>query len=1455
MKIQHTWRKNSRAVAGRFAGLCAATAALFAVACPQTGNAQKILLLGDSITDGYQVPGGYRTKLYEDLTNAGAVFTFQGSQTDNPSAVLTAGGQINHEGHSGYRTDQIYNNLLGSDGTAGNNGGYWLSGGTGTGRPAITPDIVLLHIGTNDRSQGEDTATMYSKLVTLLNDLKADLPNAKVFVASLIPRTDDSSAEATQEAYNALIPGLVAAMGTNFHFVDMHSVVTPAEVAAGNSGQHPDQAGYDAMGDAWFHAMQNQTGQLGESDQSNIGDNNADAGNSTFYFTSGQSTSPAGALVQNLVTGSTTTGSTPDVGTLAGLNDLQVNGTGVGGLNNMCYYGNGQFGNTLANSGVATFTIKLGGGSPSMGGYTLSRISVFGGWTDHASFNDQFYTVSVSRDGTNFATLHAVNYMPFNTSDDQAPSGSQDASSLVVMTNLNANGLASGINYVRFALSAGTDGNGTQQEGQLIQELEVFGAPTATNSLPAGQAGEIDQANSGDNNSDANNSQFYYTSGQTTTLNAGLRSNLLTGSTVVSSTGGADVGSLSAINDLNAQAGVNGIAYYGNTLYGSSLNTGNATTLGVVTLTIPLGGANPNPNGYSLSSLSVFSGWTDHASFCDQHYTVSISEDGTNYIYLDAVNYMPFLAANDQGNNQSSSTLVTLTNLDLNGLATGVKYIRFALTAGVDANGAQQEGQLIQEIEVFGTPSPAPAQIGESDQSNIGDNGSDAYNSQFYFTSDQTLVTGAALVANLATGSTVTSSTGGADVGSTAAVNDLSAQPGTGAIAYYGNTLFGNSLNSNNLITHGLATLTIPLGGSNPDPKGYTLRAISVFEGWSDHASFNDQHYVITSSTDGTNYTYLYTVNYMPFAAADDISPAGEQDASSLVALSGIDVTNVKSIQITLSAGLDSNGQLQEGQIIQEVEVFGTSASTKNTPPGQIGEIDQSNIGDNNSDTNNSQFYYTSGRTANTSGALRSNLLTGSTASSSTGGVDVGNLSAINDLNAQGGTGAIAYFGNTLYGSSLNPNNGASGLVTLTVPLGGTSPSASGYTLSSLSVFDGWTDHASFSDQNYSVYVSQDGSNFLYLASVNYMPFLATNDLANNQSSSTLVTLTNLNVKGLASGIKYIQFVLSAGIDGNGQAQEGQLLQEIEVFGSPTAGATAIVEADQSNMGDNNSDADNSQFYFTSGQSTVTGAALVTNLATGSTITSTTGGADVGSPSAINDVNAQPGTGAIAYYGNTLFGDGLNPGNNLTHGEVTLTIPLGGAMPVAGGYTLTNLSIFEGWSDHASFNDQHYVITTSTDGTNYTYLHTVNYMPFAAADDVSPAGQQDASTLVTLSNLGVTNAQYVRFTLTAGLDANGQLQEGQLLQEIEVNGTPNISATTHPVITTVKVIGGNLVFGGTNGAAGATYYLLGATNVATPLNDWTVIATNVFDGSGGFVSTNAITSSKPSQFYTVKLKQ
>jgi hypothetical protein len=64
--------------------------------------------------------------------------------------------------------------------------------------------------------------------------------------------------------------------------------------------------------------------------------------------------------------------------------------------------------------------------------------------------------------------------------------------------------------------------------------------------------------------------------------------------------------------------------------------------------------------------------------------------------------------------------------------------------------------------------------------------------------------------------------------------------------------------------------------------------------------------------------------------------------------------------------------------------------------------------------------------------------------------------------------------------------------------------------------------------------------------------------------------------------------------------------------------------------------------------------------------------------------------------------------------------------------------------------------------------------------------------------------------------------------------------------------GTNCVFGGTNGFANATFYLLAGTNAALPLNLWTLVATNAFGTNGNFLVTNKISAGASCQFYSLK---
>jgi len=80
---------------------------------------------------------------------------------------------------------------------------------------------------------------------------------------------------------------------------------------------------------------------------------------------------------------------------------------------------------------------------------------------------------------------------------------------------------------------------------------------------------------------------------------------------------------------------------------------------------------------------------------------------------------------------------------------------------------------------------------------------------------------------------------------------------------------------------------------------------------------------------------------------------------------------------------------------------------------------------------------------------------------------------------------------------------------------------------------------------------------------------------------------------------------------------------------------------------------------------------------------------------------------------------------------------------------------------------------------------------------------------------------------------------------------PTVSAR----ITSFSMVGGNVVINGTNGVTGGTYYLLDSTNVAQPLIQWTVVATNIVNTNGAannpftFTGTNVVTPNGAQQFY------
>src|SRR5262249_54330647 len=83
------------------------------------------------------------------------------------------------------------------------------------------------------------------------------------------------------------------------------------------------------------------------------------------------------------------------------------------------------------------------------------------------------------------------------------------------------------------------------------------------------------------------------------------------------------------------------------------------------------------------------------------------------------------------------------------------------------------------------------------------------------------------------------------------------------------------------------------------------------------------------------------------------------------------------------------------------------------------------------------------------------------------------------------------------------------------------------------------------------------------------------------------------------------------------------------------------------------------------------------------------------------------------------------------------------------------------------------------------------------------------------------------------------------------DGTLRISVAPRPWIAAIAVSNGNLFFNGTNGVPRAPYFVLTATNVALPVEQWTRLATNAFSGNGEFQFSAPLEGAR--RFYLLQL--
>jgi lysophospholipase L1-like esterase len=252
----------------------------------------RILPLGDSITFGLSTgmpgdrsPGGYRSTLDGLLSNARIPHTFLGTMTANSSPTLMLRGEDRHEGHSGYRVDQVTTDLNGIAGGNTDNGGCWL---TGTSEHApMYPEVVIIHLGTNDITHWYDPGVQYpdgivdysdpkqrarfasdlaNRLKALVDKIYSLRPSTHIVLSNIVP-IEANSFEPVSREYSYFVARVVdqeRGLGRPIVFADVfhkfahvsddQTILYPGMMSDG--GIHPSTLGYNVMANVYANAVQ-----------------------------------------------------------------------------------------------------------------------------------------------------------------------------------------------------------------------------------------------------------------------------------------------------------------------------------------------------------------------------------------------------------------------------------------------------------------------------------------------------------------------------------------------------------------------------------------------------------------------------------------------------------------------------------------------------------------------------------------------------------------------------------------------------------------------------------------------------------------------------------------------------------------------------------------------------------------------------------------------------------------------------------------------------------------------------------------------------------------------------------------------------------------------------------------------------------------------------------------------
>ena len=207
------------------------------------GARLSIMAVGDSITHGVLLPeasASWRLPFTQQLDASGCLYEMTGSQITN---ALHSAFESPHESYSSQQANHF---ITGFTNYAGTNDGIFTSMAT------YSPDVVLLHVGTNDAIQAQDnqeTLAEIDQIVTTVLDAGGD-----VIVANLIPSfTSDFLVgvdDRISELGDLIDAYVIQLSSSRVHLVDVRSGYT--EDLMFDDGIHPNDEGSAQIASMFF---------------------------------------------------------------------------------------------------------------------------------------------------------------------------------------------------------------------------------------------------------------------------------------------------------------------------------------------------------------------------------------------------------------------------------------------------------------------------------------------------------------------------------------------------------------------------------------------------------------------------------------------------------------------------------------------------------------------------------------------------------------------------------------------------------------------------------------------------------------------------------------------------------------------------------------------------------------------------------------------------------------------------------------------------------------------------------------------------------------------------------------------------------------------------------------------------------------------------------------------------